>query len=91
MVFMIIRLIERQLINHFYRAAFLLFFNFLIYDILLGHAEQVVDRPIQYQTCWEEQHERGEDNRQELHDFCLHWICWLRIQLLLDEHGSTHQ
>lgn len=86
MVFVFILLIERQLVNYFYRATFLLFFNFLIHNVLLSHAEQVIHRPVQYQTCWEKQHECGKDNRQELHDFCLHWISWLRVQLLLYEH-----
>src|SRR5688572_18320662 len=58
---------------------------------LLHDGQHVVHEPVQHQAGGEEEEEDAECYWHNLHDFGLHRIRWLRIELGLYDHGGAHQ
>ena len=59
--------------------------------LLLENGEQVVDEPVEHHSRGHLQADPGEDDGHEHHDLCLAGIACNGGQLLLQEHGCTHE
>ena len=58
--------------------------------VLLGDGQDIVDGPVDDESGWKRKEQEGEHDGEEHHDFLLHRVAHGWSQLLLQEHGGTH-
>src|SRR4249919_2511692 len=66
-------------------------FNLACDEPLLRQRKQVVDEPVEYETCGEEEEHDGEHDRHEFHHTCLNRIRHGWVEGLSQEHRAAHQ